>query len=208
MLKKIVILGRKKDTLNYEKALEQLSASYITTLSPNQISSCDGLLLPGGGDITPSFFGKKNTGSVHIDTELDILQLQALEKALSLGKPVLGICKGMQLINVFFGGTLIQHMKHANIHSYQNGDVRHETRIMEGTFLYKLYGPTLEVNSAHHQCLDQIGRELSLAQVALPNLSAEAIFHMNAPVYGVQWHPERLDETGNLLFRFYLDSIE
>ncbi len=207
MSPKIVILGHKKDTENYEKALEQLSASYITTLSPNQISSCDGLILPGGGDITPSLFGQKNLGSTNIDTELDLLQLQALEKALSHNKPVLGICKGMQLINVFCGGTITQHMPNSEMHRYQNGDVYHETNIIEVKFLYHLYGSSLMVNSAHHQCLDKIGKELFLSQITTPIPSAEAIFHKSYPLYGVQWHPERLVETGGALLRFFIDSL-
>lgn len=96
----IAVVGRKEDTVRYENTLKRLSVPYITTLSFSHMQSCDGLLLPGGGDITPAF-SDKNAGSLNIDTELDIIQIQALEQAVRYKKPVLGICKGMQIINVF-----------------------------------------------------------------------------------------------------------
>lgn len=201
--KKIAIAGRTHDTVNYEKALKRLSIPCLTTLSLSKIQSCDGLLLPGGGDITPAFFGQKNNGSQNIDTELDIIQLQALEQALRYEKPVLGICKGMQIINVFFGGTIIQHMKEYELHQYRNKDQYHASTIVPDTFLYTLYGSSLTVNSAHHQCIDRLGQELFLAQYASPAPVPEAICHKTLPVYGVQWHPERLFPDGDKLLCFF-----
>ncbi|MGN1148869.1 MAG: gamma-glutamyl-gamma-aminobutyrate hydrolase family protein [Lachnospiraceae bacterium] len=200
---KIAIAGRIKDTGNYESICRRLSIPCQTTLSLSEIQSCDGLILPGGGDITPAFFGQKNNGSHNIDTELDIIQLQALEQALRYEKPVLGICKGMQIINVFFGGTIIQHMKDAELHQYQNGDKLHASVIVPDTFLHTIYGSSLIVNSAHHQCLGRLGQGLCLAQYASPTLTPEAICHETLPVYGVQWHPERLFPTGDKLFSFF-----
>ena len=201
--KKIAIVGRLKDTANYEQSLTALSVPCKTTLSLSEIRACDGLILPGGGDITPAFFGQKNAGSKNIDTELDIIQLQALEQAVYYKKPVLGICKGMQIINVFFGGTIIQHMKDYQSHAYDNGDTIHKTIIVPGTFLHTIYGDSLTVNSAHHQCLDKLGSNLLLAQYADPTPTPEAICHKTIPVYGVQWHPERLGTTGQRLLAFF-----
>ena len=134
---RVLIAGRTKDTKNYENALSRLSIPHMTSLSLSQLKDCQGLLLPGGGDITPAFFGQKNNGSHNIDTELDIIQLQILELAVHYKKPVLGICKGMQIINVFFGGTIIQHMKHHEIHAYHNGDRFHCTTHL---FTYLVWG--------------------------------------------------------------------
>lgn len=206
-LPKIAIAGRIKDTANYENVCTRLAIPCQTTLSLSEIQSCDGLLLPGGGDITPAFFGQKNNGSQNIDTELDIIQLQALELALRYNKPVLGICKGMQIINVFFGGTIIQHMKEAPWHQYENGDKLHATEMIPGTFLHDIYGDTLLVNSAHHQCLGRLGPGLKLTQYASPIPTPEGICHETLPVYGVQWHPERFAPDGDKLLRFFFGLL-
>ena len=203
----IAIAGRLKSTDNYENALNRLSIPYITTLSLNELYHCAGLILPGGGDITPAFFGQKNHGSKSIDTELDIIQLQALEMAVRHNKPVLGICKGMQLINVYFGGTIIQHMNEYEIHAWHKGDRFHSSAIVPDTFLHKLYGDTVLVNSAHHQCLGRLGKNLVVAQFAIPTHTPEAIYHQSLPVYGVQWHPERLSATGDYLLSFFYSLL-
>ena len=92
----IAIVGRADATHNYETALHRLEIPYITTLSVEEAALASHLLLPGGGDITPAFFGQNNHGSYNIDTELDIIQLQALSFFMKQKKPILGICKGMQ----------------------------------------------------------------------------------------------------------------
>lgn len=191
--KKIAILGRSKFTANYERFLSENSFNPVVTLNPGEAAACDGLILPGGGDITPAFFGQKNKGSRNIDTELDILQFHALELCLHNNLPVLGICKGMQIINVAFGGTILQDMKNSALHQTSDRDLYHDTDILPGSFLHSLYGKTARVNSCHHQCIARLGKELRVLQTACDDDCPEAICHESLPVLGVQWHPERLD---------------
>lgn len=190
---KIAIVGRKKDTINYERYVSTMHAIPVITLSPTALSSCDALLLPGGGDITPAFFGEYNNGSVNIDTELDILQFQATDYALRLSLPILGICKGMQVINVAFGGTITQDLPTAGIHRCQNGDQYHKTTIAPDTCLSALYGTHAFVNSAHHQGINRPGNGLLPIQWCDEDNCIEAICHQTLPILGLQWHPERLD---------------
>lgn len=196
---KIAIIGRKKDTGNYERFVSSMQATPVSTLSLNNLTACDCLLLPGGGDITPAFFGERNTGSAGIDTELDILQFQALDYAIKQSMPVLGICKGMQVINVAFGGTIIQDLPTSATHKYQNGDQYHTTDILPGSCLYKLFGPTAVVNSAHHQAVGKPGTGLQAIQWCPWDNCVEAIVHETLPILGLQWHPERLNPANTTL---------
>lgn len=196
---KIAIFGRKKDTANYERFVASLSAIPLTTLSLSALSSCDCLILPGGGDITPAFFGERNTDSYNIDTELDILQFQALDYAIRRAMPVLGICKGMQVINVAFGGTIIQDIPTAAFHRYINRDQYHTTIIAEQSCLYELYGRTAVVNSAHHQAVGHLGTDLKAIQWCPTDHCTEALIHNKLPILGLQWHPERLDASQTTL---------
>ncbi len=210
--KKIAILGRPKYTTNYEHFLQNHSFEPVVTLNPGEVTGCDGLILPGGGDITPAFFGQKNKGSRNIDTELDILQFHALELCLHNNLPVLGICKGMQLMNIAFGGTIVQDMPESHLHQTPDKDLYHATSILPDSFLYSLYGETAMVNSCHHQCVSLLGKGLSVIQKTCKDGCPEAIVHESFPILGVQWHPERLDSQftalkGDLiLFWFEADA--
>lgn len=194
---RIAIIGRTADTENYVKYVEAASIEAVVTLNMGEAACCDGLVLPGGGDITPAFFGECNDGSRSIDTELDILQFQALELAIRKSMPVLGICKGMQVINVGFGGNLIQDLPSAScdIHCYENGDKYHLSVIRKGSWLYDLYGESAMINSAHHQAVKRLGSGLSSIQWCPEDRCVEALSHETLPIIGVQWHPERIKKS-------------
>lgn len=211
---KILIAGVLKDTKNYEKALENCQVLYETTLYPKEISSYSGLLLPGGGDIHPSYFGQSDKGSKGVDEELDRAQFALLDAFVQRGRPIFGICRGMQLINVYFGGDIVQHLVTYRTHQYDKEDQVHLVQNMPHSILWKLYGNSCFVNSAHHQGCGRIGGGLKVIQRASDQV-AEAIEHEDKPIFGVQWHPERIHKLqsypnladGFLLFRYFLELL-
>ncbi|RKI79697.1 gamma-glutamyl-gamma-aminobutyrate hydrolase family protein [bacterium 1xD42-87] len=202
----ILIAGRPEDTRNYENTIRRMGVSCSVGLNPGQADDATHLLLPGGGDITPAFFGQTDHGSHHIDTELDILQLDILTRFTAQKKPVLGICKGLQLINVHFGGDITQHIDTAETHRWIGRDQFHyvfHSDLGRRDFFYQLYGNSCKVNSAHHQAINRTGRGLVPVCRAGDNV-IEGLVHSSLPILAVQWHPERLpDGTGESLFSYF-----
>ncbi len=191
--KTAAIVGYEKNALNYITALEAVGVRPVTTLSPAEAAACDGLLLPGGGDMDPARFGEEDRGSRDIDPALDAAQLAALDAFVKTGrKPVLGICRGHQVVNVYFGGGLIQDLPTAESHmAHDHADSVHPARNEPGSVLYRLYGRSMTVNSAHHQALAAMGRDLRAAAWA-PDGVVEAAEHVSLPILTVQFHPERM----------------
>lgn len=190
-MKRILIAGEKDKTINYENALKGLGALAHTSLHVPDTGCFDGLILPGGGDIDPRLFGQLNRGTRYFDPALDRLQLAILQAFVLDKKPVLGICKGMQLINIYFGGDMIQHLENSGCHEYTGKDQFHGATARKGSFLERLYGSYFVVNSAHHQGVDAPGRGIEYVQFAEDGV-VEGLQHNYLPVFGVQWHPERL----------------
>jgi putative glutamine amidotransferase len=174
------------------------------------IQEYDGLLLPGGGDIDPQLFHEENKGSRNIDSILDQMQFKLLELFIHANKPVLGICKGLQIINVYFGGTIIQDLPTASTHAWDKEDKIHASSTISDTFISKLYGDTLITNSAHHQGIGSLGKQIFLSQFATDYV-VEAIYHATLPIIAVQWHPERMcfehqrldTVNGEAIFRYF-----
>ena len=194
----ILVAGDKKHTGNYERALKGIGACPIVWLPETQdaLSRFDGLLLPGGGDIHPGFFSQENKGSYPADIPLDCQQLALFSAFYKMKKPILGICKGMQIINVALGGTLIQDLPQPlrRAHAAGSTDRIHATSVVPDTFLHRLYGASLVTNSAHHQAVGRLGEGLLPVQYG-PGQVVEGLCHVSLPLLGVQWHPERM-ETG------------
>ena len=117
---KVALAGTESLT-NYIAALKANDIEVINTLDVEEALKCDGLLLPGGGDIDPKYYGEEMNGSEEPDRELDKAQWDVLDAFVKEKKPVLGICRGMQLINVYFGGSLYQDLKTKDAHSRKNG---------------------------------------------------------------------------------------
>lgn len=187
-----------------------------TVLLEAYLASIDGLILSGGHDIDPIHFGEVNTGlSKSISEKRDMQELFLLEKANQLNLPVLGICRGLQLINVFFGGTLYQDIP-AQLSTeliHQNEDpvlatYHHDIHIVEKTKLYEIYKQSIiPVNSRHHQSVKGLGNDLLVSAKASDEV-IEAIEHLSKWIVGVQWHPENLTGLNQDHLRLITSFIE
>lgn len=216
----VCILGYTELTQNYQNAF--LSEDFdiilpLKTASPfdllndlfcvySIVQVSDLLILPGGGDIDPAFFHQQNTTSRNIDFILDRIQFEFLDAFVKFKKPVIGICKGMQLINIFFGGTLLQDMPFPMLmhHAYENRDKYHTIFRKPAVYPpvstvsncpFRSLNRDLLVNSAHHQCIALPGKELMIQHYAQDG-TIETIYHSSLPIFGLQWHPERLFVQG------------
>jgi len=159
----------------------------------------DGLLLAGGADIDPGSYGQPpHSETVGTVPERDAFEIALTRRAIELDLPVLGICRGMQLINVALGGTLLQHLpehlghlEHRRVPgSFDGAD--HDVRVTEDTLAMRTLGEARHsTKSHHHQGVDRLGEGLSISATALMDDLPEAI---EVPgrhfVLGVQWHPE------------------
>ncbi len=125
---------------------------------PQVIAEYDGLILTGGSDINPKFYGEAVNGSVNIDDDRDVLEFALIKAFVDAKKPILGICRGYQILNVYFGGTLIQHLENADTHkATPEGDSVHKVTADNGSLAEKLYSRSFYVNSAHHQAIKKVG---------------------------------------------------
>ena len=156
--------------------------------------SCDGLILPGGGDINPQAYGEENQGSVPVDPWIDTLQMELLKSFLRLRKPVFGICRGLQVINVCLGGSLIQDLEDTSVHmaTPRCNDQVHACRAVKGSWIESLYGESFFHNSNHHQAVRRLGEDLVADGFCPLDGVVESFHHARLPIYGVQWHPERM----------------
>ncbi len=182
---------------NYLAAVEAAGGVGKARYLPAPDLSCDGLVLVGGDDMDPALFGQKNTHSRGIDRARDNAELALLDAFCGARKPVLAICRGHQVVNVWLGGGLIQDLgpKLVPFHQKEEGDQVHLVRTAEGSLLRRLYGPVFPVNSSHHQGLGQLGRGLAASAWSEAGV-IEAVEHASLPLISVQFHPERM--TGNL----------
>ena len=174
----------------------------------------DGLLVLGGGDIHPSLYGQLPIAApgYGVDARVDETEIALVRSAAASGLPIMGICRGMQVINVAFGGTLIQDLGPDSIHQVHTeapGMSDHDVAIRPDTLLASALGPgSVRVRSGHHQAVQDLGIGM-LATAEAPDGLIEAIEHEDHWILGVQWHPEDPDTTfGQLaaLMRTFTDQ--
>ena len=176
----------------------------------NDVEKCDGIVLSGGEDVHPKYYGhpewmdKKEELKLNVNEVRDEFEMKVIDKAVKNNKPILGICRGLQIVNVYFKGTLIPDLQgNTRIrHSKNTGiDQTHEIKINTDSCLNGIIRTTEGiVNSAHHQSAEKIGKGLKVTAKDAEGI-VEAIEWENPQekpfLLLVQWHPERMQNQQN-----------
>ena len=188
-IKGIHMIGGEEIMIRHETPLDQLEAI---------VDGLDGMLFSGGVDVDPERYGAVREPECGPSNPLrDALELKLLEICLRKKTPILGICRGCQILNVGLGGTLVQDVpkRFGKVHQMQKGAPSafdHDVRIVPGTMLYEIMGGDIRVDSYHHQCVDRLADGLIPTAFA-PEGFIEA-YEMPAGgdqfLMAVQWHPE------------------
>lgn len=179
------------------------------------VQLCDGFLFCGGGDITPLLFGEEPChGNGRTDVTVDLFQIRLMKQILQARKPVLAICRGMQILNVARGGTIWQDLSLAPGKTLDHmqktrsrGEVSHRIRTERGSLMHQYLGLQSVVNSFHHQAVNTPGTDIRVSARAQDG-TVEAVELEKYPFgIGVQWHPECMYRTSpetRLLFREFV----
>jgi putative glutamine amidotransferase len=164
-----------------------------TTSAVEVLDYADGLVLTGGSDVGPHRYGEEPHPKVYgVDDARDEIEIALVHRALELGRPILAICRGMQVLNVALGGSLVQHLEGKDYHgAWDVGphELAHQVTTTPGSALHLAYGPTCAVNSLHHQALGTLGDGL-IATAFAEDGTIEGAELPGRPVLAVQWHPE------------------
>ena len=179
--------------------------------TPQLLDRLDGLIFSGGSDLAAELYGQaQHPDTLGVIPHRDRSELELLGEALERDLPVLGICRGMQLLNVIRGGSLHQHLPElvdGSLHKAAPGTfATHDVAIEPGSRLSQLLGARVQVHSCHHQAPDRIGRGLAVTARA-PDGVVEGIELDGARfTVGVLWHPEEHAELGGPLFRALVEA--
>ena len=187
-----------------------------------EIEKCDGILLTGGQDVNPRLYNQpeflRYVNPKEIDEKRDEFEWKIMQHTEDQQKPLLGICRGLQFVNVFFGGTLVPDLpafgKFNHSKFAEGKDKQHIAEIDNNSLLYKIVGKEKgEINSAHHQSVDMPGFGL-VANAMSPDGVIEGMerrFPEKSFLMLVQWHPERMENPNNIFSKnikqSFLDAV-
>jgi putative glutamine amidotransferase len=182
----------------YEEALRAVGVETLLVRGGDKIpSEFAGLVLLGGSDVNPALYREMRQSETDTsDDARDRLECELIQQALDRDVPLLAICRGLQILNVHHGGTLIQHLKNAGHHQRRTPDrglPAHRVEIFSGTKLAEIAAgaSSWEVNSRHHQAIDRVGNKLRVSARDPEDGTIEAVERPDKWfVIGVQWHPE------------------
>ena len=180
----------KKRYIEYFKEFEIVFLYPYIINSAHAYKDLDGFLIIGGADINPKFYNEENYASLGINDEIDELDLEIIDYAIKNKKPLFGICRGLQVINVYFGGSLKQHI-------FNHENESHKIILVDEFLSFPL---DIEVNSFHHQSVKKLGENLSVLYYSLDG-EIECFKHDYLPIIAVQFHPE-MDTSNTFYYSF------
>ena len=211
---KILISRAPESSGLYEKAVEKAGGEPLSFHCPDPEMEFDALILAGGGDVDPVEFEERNKGSYDIDRPRDQAELALGSRCINENKPILGICRGHQVVNIALGGNIYQDMNDELVKLHGQGpdgeSKYHTIKVAQYTMLGDLYGTEMTVNSSHHQANRQFGQ--GLYRTAWDeNGVIEAMQHGTLPIWTVQFHPEQMtgehgEADGQKIFDFFLEQ--
>lgn len=179
-----------------------------------QIENVDGLVISGGYDVNPITYGEEPVQKLgFIYPERDQYDIELIKEAVKLGKPILGICRGLQILNVAFGGTLYQDLSlidgcYINHSQSSKPDVTaHTVEIFNGTRLFNILGEKVITNSFHHQAIKDLASGLKVSARAKDGI-IEGIEAEKGFVIGVQWHPEMLAKKYTEMLKLFKELVK
>lgn len=185
----------------------------ISVRHPPSGLELDALIIGGGNDISPEHYGGDIDAKVKSDPERDQLEMKWIRRALEMKLPMLGICRGAQLINVVLGGTLYQDIRQLRKLTYNRPGLlpTKQVQVVPESVLARVCGKLhLRVNSLHHQAIREPGRTLRIVGRDLDEITQAVESVEGEPIIGVQWHPEYLFYLPSqfALFRWLLGTTE
>ena len=206
MKKVLAVCGshwKPEDSAPYEEALRAAGIEPVLISPGSPIPQGAGLLLMGGSDVNPARYGEaRGTETEESDDARDALECALIGEALVRDLPLLAICRGIQILNVEHGGTLIQHLESTARHRRRTPENRglpaHQVEIVPGTLLAAIAGDSLtwDVNSRHHEAIHRLGDGLRISARDPEDGTIEAVERPDERfVVGVQWHPENMSPT-------------
>jgi putative glutamine amidotransferase len=214
-MQQVLVIYREADRIGpYRDALLAAGLDPVLRAANGPLSLDDfgGLVLTGGSDVDPALYGESRQAETEPpDAERDAVEAALLEKALARDLPILAICRGLQMLNVSQGGTLIQHLNPPDRHEQSDGKRElpaHPVTIQPGTLLESIAGTnTWQVNSRHHQAVRMVAPNLRVSAFDPEDRTIEALEHPHRRfVLAVQWHPEdqaRVDSGQLKLFQSF-----
>lgn len=179
-------------------------------LAADYIGQIDKLIITGGQNVSPSLYGQEQTiMSTDYHLQRDLFEVALIQEAMAQGKPIFGICRGLQIINVALGGSLLQDVPN-HWQAERNEERTQEIEIDPISDLAFIYSSKTKVNTFHRQAIDCLGKGLTVVARDSKDQTIEAIIGKHHPILGVQWHPELsmpYSPEDEKLFEFVLQSL-